>query len=38
MGDLRNKSWIARFGTKRRLGAAVAVAVVAFVVQQDSIS
>jgi uncharacterized membrane protein len=38
MGDLRNTSWIVRFGAKQRLGAALLVAAVAFVVQPDSIS
>jgi len=38
MGDPRNTSWIARFGAKRRLGTALVLAVVAFVVQPDSIS
>jgi uncharacterized membrane protein len=38
MDDLRNTSWIARFGAKRRLGTALVVAAVAFVVQPDSIS
>jgi uncharacterized membrane protein len=38
MNDLRNTSWIARFGSKRRLGTALAVAAVAFLVQPDSIA
>ena len=38
MGDLRNTSWIARFGAKGRLGTALVVAAIAFVVQPDAIS
>lgn len=38
MGNLRSTSWIARFGAKGRLGTALAVAAVAFVVQPDAIS
>ncbi len=38
MDELRNTSWIARFGAKRRLGTALVVAAVAFFVQPDSIS
>jgi uncharacterized membrane protein len=38
MGNLRGTSWIAHFGAKGRLGTALAVAAVAFVVQPDAIS
>ena len=38
MGNLKNTSWIARFGAKGRLGTALVVAAVAYVVQPDSIS
>lgn len=38
MDDLRDTPWIARFGAKRRLVAALVVAAVAFVVQPNSIS
>jgi len=35
MADLRNTSWIAGFGAKRRLGTALAVAAVAFFVHRE---
>ena len=38
MGNLRSTSWIARFGAKGRLGTALAVAAVVYVVQPDAIS
>jgi uncharacterized membrane protein len=38
MGNLRSTSWIARFGAKGRLGTALAVAAVAFVLQPAAIS
>ena len=38
MADLRNTSWIARFSAKQRLGTALLVAAIAFLVQPDSIS
>ena len=38
MGNLRSTSWIARFGAMWRLGTALVVAAVAYVVQPDAIS
>jgi hypothetical protein len=38
MGDPHNTTWVARSGAKWRLGVALVVASVAFVLQPDSIS
>ena len=38
MGNQRSTSWIARFGAKGRLGTALAVAAVVYVLQPDAIS
>src|SRR5512139_4151441 len=38
MGDVKDTTWMARSGAKGRLGAALVLASVAFVVQPDSIS